>query len=839
VKDILDALAASLFGKDGSKTEGEIKNLSQREKFSDYLPYLYYDDTKKVFINTDNTYGYCYECAPVNFYMPKQKDRMKKLLELKLPARSVLTFHLLADKHIKPMLDAYVNAKTRKSVLSKRSAMEYANHLLNGVDRFDQTQIPIRNFISFISIKSPELLRDDQVTSIEEALKSVGIYRNKMNGNDLTVFLRRFLNGQENQYVSDTLSSSKPIRKQLIEPTTEISFPVNSACKIANKYAACLTQLSCPDTTSLLDENRIYGGFMGPIDDGNQLLSSFMSTLIITFDDVDSELDSKTSIMVGQSVVGKKATQLNSRISELLWVNRLTDTTKAKVQYTLWIFADSEERLKESVSRAKRLATDKDYVLQEETLLKPALFIASLPFGFYHIQGNVELIDRYTILPADSISAILPIQADYSGRYRLINGKMPEGQRPVSISIGRKGQIQAFDIFDEGSLNHNLLITAGSGAGKSFSLGKLINDYYAAGAKVRAVDIGYSLEKSCRMNKGRFIDLGSEKIVLNPFYYPSKGDKDDQDGNFNTTVNVLAEMVYSTSGKIMEETENTLLKKAARWAVNQGNIEKGIDAVQYYLNHFKELGKEDAVVEVQGVVDTAKIMAFNMSDFTSNGIYGRYFNGKSTFDISSDDFVILELQKLKEVKDLFSVMTMQVVNSVTQDLYLSNREDQRFVLFEEAAHYLKKQGHKDLVRLAEIIEEGYRRARKHNGSFGAVLQSILDLNYFGSVGKVLKSNAEYKFFLYSEDYREASDIGLIPHKGLALDLLESTKLNKPRYSEFMMESPQSFGSSRLAIDPWNYWVNTSEGKQVKRYNDLITAGLLPEQAIAQLAGIAL
>jgi len=55
----------------------------------------------------------------------------------------------------------------------------------------------------------------------------------------------------------------------------------------------------------------------------------------------------------------------------------------------------------------------------------------------------------------------------------------------------------------------------------------------------------------------------------------------------------------------------------------------------------------------------------------------------------------------------------------------------------------------------------------------------------------------------------------------------------------MAENPRSRGCGRLAIDPWNYWVNTSSGREVNEYNDLIAQGFEPEQAISRLSGIPL
>ncbi|MFP3442705.1 hypothetical protein R0K18_33715, partial [Pantoea sp. SIMBA_133] len=77
---------------------------------------------------------------------------------------------------------------------------------------------------------------------------------------------------------------------------------------------------------------------------------------------------------------------------------------------------------------------------------------------------------------------------------------------------------------------------------------------------------------------------------------------------------------------------------------------------------------EDAVdkPEFSGAIDKAHELAFNLYDYTSKGNFGQYYNGKSTFNIANDDFVVLELEKLTSQKELFNVVILQVMNSVTQ-----------------------------------------------------------------------------------------------------------------------------------------------------------------------------
>lgn len=824
---------------DGGVTTSEILGLSQRERLSDFLPYLTYSDERKTFANIDNTEGYMWECVPAYFQTDQKIKRLEKMLQTKLPKDTVWSFHMYGDNHIKPMLDANINGIKREGKLLKKSAQEYAEHLIKGTEGMPvASDIPVRNFRLFVSLKSETELEGNQVIAVEEGLKSAGLSPRRCSDGDLARLLRRLFNNSANKDVSKSVSRSKPIRKQLIDPATEISFPKNGKVRIGELHARCLTPHIVPSKTNNIRENKLLGGFMGIEDDGNQLLSPFLYTCVITYTGVKEEFDNKAKIMNGQNLVGKNAKELQKRLVEYRWINDLPeDAVKCRVHQTLWIFETSEDKLDLSVNRAKRIASDEDYTLREEGRLSATMFIMSMPFGYYNVRGNAEIIDRYAILPASSVAVILPIQADYSGSVRIVDDERVTN-KPVLCLVGRKGQIQGYNVYDKRSNNHNFIITAGSGAGKSFKLNKFVNDYYASGSLVRLIDLGYSFEKSCRINKGRFLDIGKEKMCINPFFSMAK-DAEDSERDLISCAIVMSEMINSFTGAPLSEIEFSLLKSAARYTNKVGNIEMGIDSTRDYLENIEHHAKGERILEVRSAVESAKIMAYNLRDFTSKGVYGRFFNGVSNFNIKDDEFVVVELQQLKEEKELFPVIIMQVINSVTQDLYLGDRSYQRFCLFEEVAQYLRKQGHKDLGRLAMIIEEGYRRARKHNGSFGAVLQSILDLELFGDIGQVIKSNAAYKFYLESEDYVTASDRGLIAHKGIALDILDSVRNQKPRYSECMVETPFGFGVGRLIVDPWNYQVNTSDGEETQKYYEMIKNGSLPEEAISKLSGIPL
>jgi conjugal transfer ATP-binding protein TraC len=227
-------------------------------------------------------------------------------------------------------------------------------------------------------------------------------------------------------------------------------------------------------------------------------------------------------------------------------------------------------------------------------------------------------------------------------------------------------------------------------------------------------------------------------------------------------------------------------------------------------------------------------MAYNLSEFTTlcNGVYGKWFNGRSTFDIKNDEFVVLELEHLLPRKDLFRVVVLQVLNAVSQDLFLSKRDKRRLGFFDEAAQYLKKEGAGGgFSPLIRMVDASYRRARKYGGSFWVILQSVLDLRMLGDLGQVIDSNAAYKFYLKSVDFEKARDEKLITCDQFELELMKSLTTVPGKYSELFLSSPIGSGVERLVFDPFNYLVNTSSPDEVAAIEALVDRGLSYEEAI--------
>jgi conjugal transfer ATP-binding protein TraC len=137
--------------------------------------------------------------------------------------------------------------------------------------------------------------------------------------------------------------------------------------------------------------------------------------------------------------------------------------------------------------------------------------------------------------------------------------------------------------------------------------------------------------------------------------------------------------------------------------------------------------------------------------------------------------------------------------------------------------------------LKEVIDHGYRRARKYLTSFTVITQSLMDLKQFGEVGDVIKTNSAFKFLLEAPNYGAIREEGIIEYDEFTMRLLKGVRSNKPFYSEVFIDSPFGIGVGRLLVDPYSYYVYTSSAKEIAEIESLVReGGLSYDKAIRKM-----
>lgn len=177
----------------------------------------------------------------------------------------------------------------------------------------------------------------------------------------------------------------------------------------------------------------------------------------------------------------------------------------------LWVFGDTEQDTLVAAGQAKSLWEGHDFEMMYEQNIKQVMFYTSLPFGFYHIENNIETIDRHFYLDNENISRFLPVQ----GIFVVVVGQSShilEEKDRISVSICT---IPVLTLI-------TFQFAPRQGAVNLF-LNDMLDSYLSIGAKGRVMDLGRGYEKLTRIRKGRYIDFNLQKpICINPLDFTER-----------------------------------------------------------------------------------------------------------------------------------------------------------------------------------------------------------------------------------------------------------------------------------------------------------------------------
>lgn len=468
-----------------------------------------------------------------------------------------------------------------------------------------------------------------------------------------------------------------------------------------------------------------------------------------------------------------------------------------KCHHQLMLFGEPKHMAR-AEQAARAVWRSRNFELMPDRFLQVKGLLASLPLTmsrkFSADLGMLGLLSTKTSKNAVSMS---PLLAEWKGT-----------STPVLTLFGRLGQIMSIDVFDNTSGNYNAAIAGVSGSGKSVLLNEIALSYLSIGTKVWIIDVGRSYEKLCHNLGGEFIEFTPDKpICLNPFSNIS-----DIDEDMEMLKPLLGQMI--SPSQPLQDFERAQIEKALRsvW-LNKGTESTISDISDHFLHQAEIVG--DSRIKDMGEM---------LYPFTRHGVYGRYFEGKSTIGFDNQ-FTVLEMEELKAKKDLQSVVLLIMLYRINQVMYLE-RDQRKIVIIDEAW---------DLMgggSTSEFIETGYRRARKYRGSYMTATQGWDDY-YKNPAALAALQNSDWTFMLRQK--KESID-SLIDNKRLSADdylkrLLMSIKTEHGVFSEVFVNSQMGAGIGRLIVDPFSLLMFSSKAEDYYLINKKIKSGMNVAEAI--------
>ena len=335
------------------------------------------------------------------------------------------------------------------------------------------------------------------------------------------------------------------------------------------------------------------------------------------------------------------------------------------------------------------------------------------------------------------------------------------------------------------------------------------------GGWVYALDVGRSFEKTVKLLGGTFVEFTTRSpLSLNPFSSIPEDETEAQDA-LSMLKPIIALMAAPREGTT--DLENAAIEKVLLEAWKSKGKHASMTDVAFALSQ-----REDAI---------SQTLSQKLFPYTKDGIYGRFFEGPMTVDLSAP-FVVMEMEELKERKDLQAVIVQIMILEITNRLYLGDRTQPTALVLDEAWDMLR--GNQSGV----FIETAARRLRKYRGALVVGTQSINDF-YATPGAQAAFDNADWMCLLSqkAESIAYLKKTDRIMMDGAMETMLSSIKTEQGQYAEVMIYGPHGYAVGRLILDPFSMVLYSTKAEEYAHVKHLQAQGMTLEAAIQEVAKI--
>lgn len=775
-----------------------------RYPLSSLLPYRSFDPAKGLFFNEHGT-GFVLETYPMVGCTEEMQREISGLFQHTLPEGSNIQFILWADPRIGDVLSRWQSVREPQAEIFRKLAERRTAHL---------QQFGLRNIRCIVAysqaghadnpVEEHKLLQLRE--QVKTALQTLGMPVKAWDANDLLNTLDGIINF--NQQIDPADLQWNP------HDSLDIQIPAATALQISKDYLALNESVirtysvrQGPDQWSLHAMGDLIGD---PMRDMLQIPCPFMihyGIHICNQDKAKMRVQSREAWVENQvrSKIGKRIPILVEQSQELDFVRNQQGKGERFVQtsFTVTLFANRDQYFNADQVLVN-LFRSKRWQLQADAYIQLPSFLSTLPMNWgegihedlYHFQK------LKTTLSTESAN-LLPLQGDWKGT-----------SSPGMLLTSRRNQIFTWSPFDNEEGNYNVAVVGKSGSGKSVFMQELVASTLGQGGQVFVLDVGRSFEKTVKLLNGEYIEFTPRSnICINPFSslpIDNISETEDALAMLKPIVSLMAAPHDGTG-----DLENSFIEQALKSAWDQKLRQTTISDVANYLTNHKD--------------PVANNLGQKLFPYTKEGIYGRFFGGSANVDLSAA-MVVVELEELKERKDLQEVIVQMVIVQITNKLYLGDRKTPSNVVLDEAWDMLRGK------QSGEFIETAARRLRKYRGSLVVGTQSVNDF-YATPAARAAFENSDWMCLLAQkqESIKQLKQSDRIAMDPAMEAMLTSVKTKQGQYAEVMIYGPHGYAVGRLLLDPFSLILYSTKAEEFAAVQQLTDQGLSLTEAIEQVS----
>lgn len=479
--------------------------------------------------------------------------------------------------------------------------------------------------------------------------------------------------------------------------------------------------------------------------------SKFLPTLVLKkdgFDTLQTEMETNSAIMVETSL-------------------------------TLWLYGKKVHEVRSMAEDVRTYWASLGFDMRPDKIILDVLLGESIPMN--GSMNSAKGLFRTHTLTSSQAAQFMPILAEWRGS--------PD---PTVLLTTRRGEVGGFDLYKSSS-NYNAVLVAQSGSGKSFWTQQLITDYLAEGAKVWVIDSGRSYQKLAAAVNGTFMEFSPDSdICLNPFtaFLQERG---GQNKNIDDDMDIISSLIERMASQRdpLGDLEMEIIRKAIRQTFIDKQGYSTIEDIADWLS--AQVGDSRATD-----------LALRLDSFAF-GQYAKFFNGYANVNMSND-FVVLELDDLKNQRQLQQVVLLQLVTQITNEMYMT-RGRKKILIIDEGWALL------DDPVMSRAMETAYRTARKADGAVITVTQGIADL-YNSPSGRSMIDNAAWQLILSQkvEAIDSVFNSGKLTIDSYNYQMLKTLKTVPGSHSEIMVMGNGGCGIFRMTVDRFTQTMYSTSGK---------------------------
>lgn len=476
------------------------------------------------------------------------------------------------------------------------------------------------------------------------------------------------------------------------------------------------------------------------------------------------------------------------RVRDELQANR---TALTRFFYGVTFFcADNEDVMARETERTKNAFAAQGMKVVRADFMQIRNLLAALPFTAVDEKLWKDFQRTGAVQRAESFHAanLMPVIGDN----KLSNAGI--------VLPSYRNQLAFLDVFDEKlpNTNFNWFLSATSGAGKSVLSQAIARQVLDRDGILSITDIGDSYKAFCSSAGGVYIN--GKTLRFNPF--ANVTDIKLAGERIRDQLCILA----SPNGLLDDVHESLMLEAITEsWPSYQQDMR--VDHVVDYLKKRQSDVSRQYSPQIGGRIDEIVTL---LNKYTTKGLYGEFFNSSEPTLNMNDQFVVTELGDLRKNADLLAAVLFTLMIWNENMMYSSPRNLRKMNITDEGWKLLGGTSKK----IRDFIEEGYRTARRHNGSYGTITQSIRDKN-LSTASLAAYDNSSFKFTgmqdakAFTTFKQEEPDA----FSELEWKLIQKfPPAKKAKYSAFLVNVGAYSSFHRLMLDPLTDKLFSSKGE---------------------------